>query len=449
MNYILLGSVAGAGAFLFFFTMWIISLRRVVPTNEVHIVQSAKKTTSYGKGYESGVYYEFPATLPLIGITKVVMPVSNFDVDLSSYEAYDKGRLPFVVDVKAFFRIADSNVAAQRVASFDELHSQLTAIVQGSVRTILAKSDIESIMEDRSIFGEQFTSEVREQLTSWGVEPVKNIELMDIRDGKGSDVIHNIMAKKKSFIEMESRTEVAKNMKTAKMAEIDAQKEVNLQSQQAAQEVGLRTNEAERKVQIAQQEKEQALKEQQKITKEKEMEVIKIQTVKSAEINKEVAVVKANQDKETMLIEADANLDFKKKQAEADLEVQRKNAEGIAFTGKAKADAERAMLLAPVEAQTTLAKEIGENQSYQRYLITIEQVKAQKEIGVEQAKALHKADIKVITNSSTPGQGLSNIMDIFSANGGAQLGAMLEGLSNVSEAGASVVKKVTGTETKQ
>ena len=169
-------------------------LRRVVPTNEVHIVQSGKSTVSYGKDHNSGnTYYEWPSWIPVVGIVKIVLPVSVFDEDLESYEAYDKGRLPFVVDVKAFFRITDSNVAAQRVSSFDELRNQLRAILQGAVRTILASADIEEIMQGRSQFGEQFTKEVEAQLTNWGVSTVKNIELMDIRDSVSTHVIKNIM----------------------------------------------------------------------------------------------------------------------------------------------------------------------------------------------------------------------------------------------------------------
>ena len=90
-----------------------------------------------------------------------------------------------------------------------ELKQQLLAIIQGAVRTILASHDIDRIMLERSIYGEQFTEAVKDQLGSWGVVPVKNIELMDIRDAADNRVVHNIMEKKKSLIEMESRTEVA------------------------------------------------------------------------------------------------------------------------------------------------------------------------------------------------------------------------------------------------
>jgi flotillin len=50
--------------------------------------------------------------MPVLGVTVRELPVSNFDLDLVRYEAYDKNRLPFTVDVKAFFRIEDTNTAA-------------------------------------------------------------------------------------------------------------------------------------------------------------------------------------------------------------------------------------------------------------------------------------------------------------------------------------------------
>ncbi len=409
----------------------ILNLRRVVSTNEVHIVQSSKQTTSFGKDTGHGnTYYEWPSWIPVIGVTKTVLPTSNFDVDLHAYESYDKGRLPFVVDVKAFFRIKYSSIAAQRVANFDELLQQLNAIVQGAVRSILASSDIEEIMQGRSTFGEQFTNEVKEQLSSWGCEAVKNIELMDIRDSAGSNVIKNIMEKKKSFIEMQSRQEVAVNSQRAQQAEIEAQREIDLQRQQAKQTVGLRTIEAERQVQMSGQEASQALKEKEKITKEKEMAVIQVEHVKKAEIQREISLIKADEDKQVQILHADAELEFKIRQAK-----------GIETEGQAKASAEKALQLAPVQAQIELAKEIGENKSYQQYLITVEQVKANRDVGMEQAKALSAANIKVIANAGTPGSGLNSVMDIFSAQGGTQVGAMLEGLANT-DSGKAIMSKI-------
>lgn len=429
--------------------------RRVVPTNEVHIVQSAKKTMSYGKDLGHGnTYYEWPSWLPYFGITKVVMPVSVFDVTLTGYEAFDVGRLPFVIDIVAFFRITDSNVAAQSVSSFNELHDQLKAILQGAARSLLASHGIEEIMQGRSQFGDAFTKEVQGQLSQWGVSTVKNIELMDLRDHKDSRVIHNIMEKKKSHIEMESRTEVAKNLKLSEVAEITARQVVELQKQDAAQAVGLRAIEAKREVSLSEQEMAQALKDKEKITKEKEMEVLKVQELGKANITKGVSITQAEQAKETAIIAAEGskqttliNASAAKENmvltAQGKLESVKMEATGIEAVGTAKATSEKLMQLAPVEAQITLAKEIGGNAEYQKYLITIEQVAAAKAVGVESAKALNAAEIKIISNTGDPVSGLNSIRDLFTSKGGIQLGALLEGLSST-DVGGKLVEKFTG-----
>lgn len=408
----------------------LVQYRIVVETNEMHIVQSRNKTKAFGKDTNNGnVYYAWPDWVPVFGISNVSLPVSIFDLDLINYEAYDKGRLPFVVDIKAFFRINNSDVAAQRMESFEELENQLKAVVQGAVRSILASNEIEEIMQGRSKFGHEFTVEVSEQLLNWGVETVKNIELMDIRDHLGSNVIKNIMEKKKSHIEMESRQEVAKNRKTAEIAEIEASREVDIQKQQTAQSVGLRTVEANRTVHIASQEMQQAVKEQEKITKEKDMAILFVQSTRTAEIEKQVKVVRAEQEKETLILIAEGNLESK-----------RREAMGIVAEGDAKAAAEKAMQLAPVEAQIVLAKEIGANKEYQEYLVTIRKIEADQEVGIEQAQALVSANVKIIANTGDPVTGVKHVMDLFSSRGGTQMGAMVEAFAN-SETGSALLAK--------
>jgi flotillin len=116
--------------------------------------------------------------------------------------------------------------------------------------------------------------------------------------------------------------------------------------------------------------------------------------------------------------------------------------------GQAKAESEKLLQLAPVEAQIVLAKEIGENEGYQKYLITIRQVEASQSVGLAQAGALEKADVKVIANTGAgqdAGSGLSSIGDLFSSKGGLGLGAALEALSNT-DAGKAILNKMTGKE---
>lgn len=454
MGSLVLGGIA-LGVFVVLYIVIAMIFRTVVSTNDVHIVQSAKKTISYGKGEAAGnTYYNWPASVPVIGIKVIQLPVSVFDVKLSGYAAYDKGRVPFVVDIMAFFRVTDSGVAAQRVHSFPELHTQLESILQGAIRTILASSEIEEILEGRSKFGEMFTKEVDHQLLEWGVQNVKTIELMDIRDAEGSKVIANIMEKKKSLIEMQSRVAVAENQKTAKVAEINAKREADVSAQEAEQLVGERTALKEQAVGIAKEKAQQTIKEQAAITAEKAMAVLNVEHVRKAEIEKKVNEVEAEQEKvttviraegaaKTAIVAAEASKETQILNATGALEATKRHAEGVKLEGDAKAGAEQALQMATVTPQITLAKEIGENKSYQTYLIEIRKVEMGEIVGVEQAKALQKANVKVIANTGTPVDGVTDVMSLMTSKGGTQLGAMVEAFAQT-EMGAELIAKVVG-----
>ena len=428
--------------------------RRVVPTNMVHIVQSAKSTVSYGRGREAGnTYYEIPFFVPFFGVTVSQFPESVFDLNLKDYDAYDVDRLPFLVDIRAFFRISDSQIAAQRVSNFTELQGQLSGVLQGAVRSVLAQYNLDHIMSDRANLGKEFSNMVDAGLKEWGVSTVKTIEFMDIRDSRDSMVIHNIMAKKKSFIEMESRVEVAKNIQEAETKEIEAKRQIALSRTEAEQQVGIREAEKEKTIGIANEQNKQEVQLEAKLTTERQMEVQKVQNVRQAEIDKEVATVRAEQDKNVQVVNAEAakQAQIIKAQAEKESTVQiadgnlaatLKNAEGIQAEGTAKAEAEKALLLAPVNAQLTLAKEIGENQSYQAYLIEVRKVEATQAVGIEMAQAMSKADLKVIANSGSVQNGVASLGDIFTPAGGTSIAGMLEALSQT-DTGKALIAGVT------
>lgn len=415
-----------------------IMFRRVVPPNMTHVVQSRSKTLCYGIqiGAESkdkttkNVYFEWPRWIPLIGVIVSKLPTSNFDLSLQAYEAYDSDRVPFIVDVTAFFCLEDVLVAARKIENLDELRSQLKQIVQGAVRKVLANDVIDKIMLERSKFGNDFTREVEEQLKEWGVRAVKSMELMDIRDNQHSSVIANIMAKKISHIEMESRREVAENNKTAQIAEIEAKRLVDLEREAAEQAVGERRIEKEKVVGTANEHSQQTVLVAQTETTKKAMDVKRVQEVESANINREKAIVIAEQEKQQVTIDAEARLEASKKEAE-----------GIAVVGKAKAEAQQAMNMADVEPQIRLAGEIGNNPGYQNYLNIQEAIEAQKVIGIEQAVALAKGDLKVIANAGKPNEGIKSLMQLFTPEGGLNLSSMVE-LFAATPLGESLVNKM-------
>ena len=161
------------------------------------------------------------------------------------------------------------------------------------------------------------------------------------------------------------------------------------------------------------------------------MAVKRVEEVRTAEIEKDKQVVTAEQDKETTVI-----------RAEGALEAERRNAQGIQAVGEAKAAAEKAMQLAPVEAQIVLAKEIGGNVGYQQYLITIEGIKGYVVVGGKQAEALQKADVKIIANTGKPGEGMTSVMDLFTSKGGTHLASAVEAFAQ-SPLGQTIVNKLT------
>lgn len=134
-------------------------------------------------------------------------------------------------------------------------------------------------------------------------------------------------------------------------------------------------------------------------------------------------------------------------EAEGQLVKAKKSAEGIQAEGEAKALVETKMQMAPVDAQLKLASEIGSNKEYQAYLISIRQIEAFQIIGIEQAKNLGNADIKIIAGSGSVADGVNKAAGILTPTGGFNLAGMLEAFGST-EIGQQVLEK-TGIKPKE
>jgi flotillin len=467
-------------AFGFMLVKSILKLRRVVPPTEVHIVQSEKSgRLTYGARKEgedqvkATTYYAWPTWIPQLGVQVSTLPLTVFDQNLRDYDAYDKERVPFMIDVMAFYRIADPHLAAERIANMAELKTQLMASLQGAIRKILAEFTVEEIMQGRSEFGKKFTAEVDDDLKAWGVQTVKSVELMDIRDAKGHNVIGSIMAKRISGIDRESREKVAENQRAAKEAEIQASRQVELQQLEAKQQVGIRDAEVTKQVGISKQKSEQEVAAAEQNTIKAQMEVKREAAERQAEIDrnvanitakreKEVAEVTAERDKNVSVTNANAQKEVQVTRATAEAEVLKRtsegekikltniaegqlkvalnNAEGIRAEGEARGKALEAEKMAPVNAELALQSGIGANQQYQTYMVNMRTVAANEEIGKAQAGALTHADVKIIVTTGDTQSGLKSVGDVFTPKGGLQVASMLEGLKS-SPMGAELLAK--------
>lgn len=439
MNYIVIIIALVILVLLAFLTKKILDLRRVVPPSEVHVVRQSNKTLLYGaldnqlgsRDASSGnTYYEWPTWLPVIGVKVTILPLAVFDVKLDDYRCNDNGKLPFSVDVQAFCRITNYRLAAASIANPHNLIKQIQGVLEGVTRPLFGKHDLETIMVSYTGYGEELTSLVNQALIGWGLSTTKNIEIMDIRDVDGEQVIKNIMQRKKSEVEKASRIAVAQNNQAAREAEIEAGKAIDMAEQERLETVGKRTAEVTATVDVEKEKAAQKKHDAAKITKEKLFAVTEVERTRQVEIEKKATILAAEAEKAKMSIESEGQL------------IQQKNqAEGIKVKGHAEAEAERCYQMASVDAQTALAKEIGENDGYQDYLVKTHQIAAAKSVGLKQAENLGNADIRIIAGAGDVSTGVGKAAGVFSPQGGFGFAGMLEALGG-SEQGKTFLDSI-------
>lgn len=387
----------------------IISWRVVVPTDEYHIIQSANKTIEYGRGKPAGnVYYNVPSFIPKFGITRKVMSAVIFDVMINRYEAFDKGRVPFYVDIAGFFRIEDASVASQKVSSLEELHQQLQAIVASVARTILAKMDINEVLESRAELGDMFMSEISQNIAAFGLVCTKNVELMKIYDVENSSIISNIQKKRESEIDRDAKIAIAQNIQKAESEKIEAARIVALKEAQKQEEVGKKQAEAYREIELAEEKRKQDVQEAMKLSAEKELAVKKVQEVQLAEIAKQKKIIEEEQAKQVKIIQAEAQAQElrelalgRKEAAENDATAVKVRAEAEAeFIQKkalAEAEGEAKKKEATIADQVALMDKMEKNKEYAAYLQAIKAIEMYGKAEQLKAEALSKADIKFLS----------------------------------------------------
>ena len=143
-------------------------------------------------------------------------------------------------------------------------------------------------------------------------------------------------------------------------------------------------------------------------------------------------------------LNAEANKTQLERKAEADLTIAQNGAKGIQATGEAKAMAEKLAQSASVQAQIDLAKEIGENEGYQNFLLKQKEIEANAQIGIEQAKNLSGADIKIFANSGSVTDGVNQARGIFNAKNSFDVASALEAFIST-PIGAEIADKLLGT----
>ncbi len=402
-----------------FVVLWAINLRQVVEPNVIHAVTARRTVTYYGTDEAGRSYYKWPEWMPIIGVQVKELPTDVFAINLNNHKAWDKDNVPFKLAVTALFKLDLNKLpeAFRSIQSMERLKDQLGEIIESVVRETLATFDILVILRDRQALSQKFKEAIENSAGELGITAVRDVAIKQIEDADGSNAIEAIRAQKQATHDRESRVRVAEENKTAQEAEINAALAITLAQEQQREEAGKREASASLAVQLAKETTNQQTEEARLLTTQKSLAVVRYQDTEKANIELEVAKTEAEAKAKEVEIAAAAAL----------VQEQRK-AEGVEAAGRAAAAAEQEMQMATVHAQIQLAKELAENVAYQQYLLDKYRVDAAEKVGLENAKALAKANLQFFVTGPNTSEGLNAAASKFSPEAGLNLGSALEGL---------------------
>ena len=398
---------------------------KVVGTNEAHVIvfmgrgRKIKSPVS-NNGIDGKTSYFY---IPFL-MKRYIMPLTNVKLDINEIHLNDVEMAPFKCDVVTWLHIEDPVKAAERLDFsenvFISLHQDLSAIVQAIARASAMKQEILDIMRDRATFAQGVSVEVDGVLKSWGVQLV-NLEINEIRDQDGSEIIQGYESMRKATIASKARIEVATRNREAIQAEQENLQLAEISKAEAEKAFITSQIERDKSIGISTQKKDQDIAVAEALTNAKKVDAMKVITVGEANVTKEAAIVEAEGRGEAIRIqgEKEANVVSLKGKAEADV---------VAVRGKAEGEAIEARGLAEALAKDKMADALVK---FNDAATGIEKIKAwvevQKAFADSYGKMAQNADIKVVTS----GEG-GNILGLpMNAQTGADIGQMIESMGGV------------------
>lgn len=363
------------------------SMYRIVPPMQAHLVVTPRGrwvVSPDEKVADNGrrTYFAIPAVIPFVGRTVRKMDMTIKEI-IVQQETYEKGQARYNVKSSTKYRIKDVKRAAETFINDEDLESQLQEVINSSVRAITVRYDVVEARALKSKMSEEITKEMTDDLEKWGLELI-TFQLVDFQDTEQSKIISDISKRREVEIQATTREQNAEKLKQARLKEAEADE-------------AARQREIERDQRIGEQEQKkiQFIAEQEKAAETKKYAVLEVQTVRQAEIDKEQAIIKAKQE-----------------QATEEILKQKKLLEGqgdrLRAEEQAKGDAApiREKGFAEAEAKEKLQAALNKFKDEAIRALVAEQIVAmQKDVGIETARALSNADLKVFAGGKNAEQG--------------------------------------------
>jgi len=389
------------------------TLRVVVPTNCADVVIKGNKREVFSADTRystegNAVYYAIPAWVPGLGKAIRRMPLEMLELKVPNFTAFDENRARFDCDIVAFVVVKNAVEASVRMPDTPQLmEAHLSKILQATTRDTTTKKSIRQIINNRQDIIEIIKPRLTESIEDWGLE-LKNIELIEFKDGPESEVVTNISNIREKEINTEMREKNADQDMKARVKEAETREKAKVR--EIMQEEMVAKREKEKNKLVFAKEKE---------SKEQELEVTRVELVKRQQIDKEKAEVYAEQQKEVARIEAE-----KRKEVEAIIKVQKqlqgegdklrdeKIAQGkaaleaipIREKGLAEGEAIKAKLMGQADGKKKLQEVLSKFTELQKEVMVVEEVvEKDKQIGITLGKAFQNADIKLLAGGNEDG----------------------------------------------
>jgi len=397
------------GVILFLIVVCSFAWYRIVPPTEAHLVVTPRKKMIVASDESIATdgkktYFAIPSTIPFFGRKIRKMDLTIKEIVLTQ-ESYEENQARFNVKSSTKFRIVNVLRAAETWDNDEDLKNQLMEVIVSSTNAIASHYNVTDMRSKKQEMSEAIQKEMVDDLKQWGLE-LTSFQLIDFADTEHSKIISDISKRREVEIESRTREENAEKIKQARIKEAEAEELAKQREIAKDQVIGER-----------EQNRNQKISEQKKLAKEKEFEVIRVEEVKRAEIDKEKAIVKANENKLTEEIKKEQ----KQLEGQGDRLRAEEQAKGLAAPIREKGFAE-------AEAKEKLQAALNKfGDSAIRALVAEKIVAMQEAVGVETAKALSQADVKVFAG----GEG--------DAKSGFDLGKIISSMSASNEGTAQAV----------
>jgi len=430
-----------------------LALFRIVPPSEAHLVVSLSKkmVCSSDPGIQKNAKAWYFA-IPIIRTIRQIDLTTKEIID--QQETYEKGQARYKVRTSLKYRVQDVEIAAETFHTDEALREQLKEVLRAGVRAITVKYDVKQARAEKKTIDKEIKEEIEDDLAKWGIKLI-NFQLVDFQDTDDSNIISDISRVREKEIEALRREQNAEKNKVARMKEAEADEKSQEREIARDQLVGER-----------QQTMKQKIAEQEKLAREKEYDVKQVEIVKAQEIDKKraeveaeqqrrVAVIKANQMKEAEIIYKEQK-ELEGQGDRARLEEQAKgNAAKMKEDGLAEAEALKAKGLAEAEAKNALQKALNQFKDEAiRALVAEKIVDMQKVVGIEGAKALSAADIKMLVSGgdgSKEAFEVGKLLESLSVANGSMADSILNRLAKPNDLGMGSInlKDIAKTENKK